>query len=317
MVNFNIPMAEYTEWYWRFSQNVFKPQTEYYAESILAPLIGKALGADQSLATYKILSLAYNFLWLTALFIFLRRMNEKELPAVSKTIILALIGLNVATQSNFSLTGFPDGLTSIGVVLMLLGTNPFTLFTGGLIASLSHFSIAFFAFINISLLKFFSNDMELSSKYKSIGAAFLGVLIGKGILEIWYRVFHYQLFSRISWAVEKGADYWIRFNLNHWKDLLKLQSPFHLILLLIVLIVLILVKDKLWYGIILGIGSSFAAYFITIDRPRIFALIYWPIFLYTLIHFYQSESISTDRKQYFSILSGAFIIVDLMQRLTF
>jgi hypothetical protein len=42
-------------WFLEFSRTIFQPQSAYYAESILLPLLARTFGATQTLLTYKIL----------------------------------------------------------------------------------------------------------------------------------------------------------------------------------------------------------------------------------------------------------------------
>jgi hypothetical protein len=310
LINFTININSGFEWYWELSKNIYQPQQIYYAESILLPLIAKIVGADQTLISYKTFSFLQNFIWLFFVFIFLRK---NQLKQYQKVLVLLVITLNTITFSNFTTIGMPDPLTTFGAALLLFGSNGILILAGGIIGVLSHFSVTVFVLINVIFLRILSSEFSTNKeKIRFSIAALLSVLFGRLLLQLFYICFHYHIYSRISWVLEKGFTYWVTFNLEHWKDLFTLQNKFHLLILIAIAIIFIIYKNKTIYAMIFGILNSLISFCITVDRPRIFILIYWPVFIYSIIEVFSCNTIPKTTKKIFSVFVLLCICLQLI-----
>ena len=272
-------------WFLEFSRTIFQPQSAYYAESVLLPLVAKILGATKTLMTYKLLCglLTISILPITAIF------AQQYFQNLLKTLLfIFLFGLSFR-YLQFYILGFPDPLTILLLVTAVFQKRLLAIFALLSLAMLSHFSMAALSVIGLVGLIYFSPIAGFEARKKSVWVALAAILTGKAILLAWYTVFDYKLVSRLDWVLGKGYLFFLdRYEANIEGFWLTPGIPFLIIYCLIVLYFLL---QKNYYFVISGLFSVALAYialFWTVDGLRVFAVIIAAPYGYLLIALVQS-----------------------------
>lgn len=111
-------------WFLEFSRTIFQPQSAYYAESILLPLLAKILRATQTLLTYKLLCGLFTICILPIAAIF----SQRYFQNLYKTLLFILLfGLSFQYLQYYIL-GFPDPLTILLLILAVFQKRLGTMF---------------------------------------------------------------------------------------------------------------------------------------------------------------------------------------------
>jgi len=140
-------------WFLEFSRTIFQPQSAYYAESILLPLLAKILGATQTLIAYKLLCGLLTICILPIAAIFAQRYFQN----LYKTLLfIILFGLSFQ-YLKFYILGFPDPLTILLFVVAFFPKSWISIVAYMLCAMLSHFSIATLGGIGLVCFLLFSH----------------------------------------------------------------------------------------------------------------------------------------------------------------
>jgi len=272
-------------WFLEFSRAIFQPQSAYYAESILLPLIAKILGATQTLITYKLLCGLLTICILPIVAIFAQRYFQN----LCKTLLfIVLFGLSFQ-YLQFYILGFPDPLTILLLVLAVFQKRLGAMFALLVLAMLSHFSMAALSVLGLVGLVYFSPNAGLDSRKKLVGVAFAAIITGKALLLAWYEVFLYQLVSRLDWALGKGYSFFLdRYAANVAEFWLTPGIPFLGLYFLIALYFLMHKRFAYVLSAILALAIAYVALFWTVDGLRVFAVVIAAPFAYLLLSFINS-----------------------------
>lgn len=274
-------------WFLEFSRSIFQPQSAYYAESILLPLLAKIFGVNQTLITYKLLCglLTICILPITAIF------AQRYFQDLYKTLLfIVLFGFSFQYFQYFIL-GFPDPLTIILLVSAAFQKRLGAMFILLVLAMLSHFSMAVLSLIGLAGMVYFSPNAGAHSQRKMVGIVLAAILVGKALLLAWYAVFHYQLLSRLDWALGKGYIFFLeRYETNMAGFWLTPGIPFLVLYFLIATYFLMKKEFAFVFTAILALAIAYAALFWTVDGLRVFAVVTAAPFAYLLISFLNSLS---------------------------
>lgn len=272
-------------WFLDFSRTIFQPQSAYYAESILLPLIAKILGVTQTLTSYKLLCGLFTICILPITAIFAQRYFQN----LFKTLLfIFLFGISFQ-YLQFYILGFPDPLTILLLVLAVFQKRLGAIFALLVLAMLSHFSMAALSVIGLVGLVYFSPKAELGSRKKLVGIGLASMLAGKAILLAWYTIFHYQLISRLDWAFGKGYPFFLdRYEANVAQFWLTPGIPFLALYFLIAAYFLMHKKFAFVFTAIFALAIAYVALFWTVDGLRVFAVVIAAPFAYLLLIFINS-----------------------------
>ena len=274
-------------WFVEFSRTIFQPQSAYYAESILVPLLAKIFGATQTLITYKLLCglLTICILPITAIF------AQRYFQNLLKTLLfIALFGLSFEYLQYYIL-GFPDPLTILLLVSAVFQKRLGAMFALLVLAMLSHFSMAALSIIGLAGMVYFSPNAGIHSQKKLLGVALAAILTGKAVLLGWYFLFNYQLVSRLDWVLGKGYLFFFeRYEATVAGFWLTPGIPFLALYWLIAGYFLIQKKYAFVISVLFALAISYGALFSTVDGLRVFAVVIAAPFAYLLISFINSLS---------------------------
>ena len=274
-------------WFLDFSHSIYQPQSAYYAESILLPLLAKMVGASRSLFAYKFLCgvLTIGILPIAAIF------AQRYFQNILKTILFIVLFGSTFQYLQYYILGFPDPLTILLLVLAVFQKRLIAIFILLVLAMLSHFSMAALAVIGLAGLVCFS---PIHSKHVSIklwGVMISAIFAGKVILLAWYSLFDYQLVSRLDWVIGKGYSFFLE---RYESNILGFWSTpgiaFLTLYFLITAYFLIEKKYAFVFSALFSLAISYAALFWTVDGLRVFAVVIAASFAYLLLSFIQNIS---------------------------
>lgn len=272
-------------WFVDFSRSIFQSQSAYYAESILLPLIGKLIGASRSILFYKSLCAVITLGILPIAGVFAQRYFQNFYKAL---IFILLFGLSFQ-YLQFFILGFPDPLTIVLLLASIFQRNVAAIFCLVTLALLSHFSMAAVGILALLGLIYTSPILMRAAATKYCGSLLLSLLAGKFILLSWYWVFHYQLQSRLNWALEKGYLFFLeRFQAETQGFWLTPGIPFLVLYFLIATYFLMQKKFAFVLSALLALAIAYVALFWTVDGLRVFAVVIAAPYAYLLLSFINS-----------------------------
>ena len=254
--------------YWTFADSIFKPQTVFWAESILMPLMAKLLGASSDLLAFQILNAVLTLSILPVFCLMLQRYVHNPVSTAFGTVVFAISFRYLSDH----ILGSPDPLTIIFIV-MAAASRDRALAIYAFLAGLSHFSLALVALIAMyPLLAMTSGASELF--FKQAKPILAGLALSKMFLMGWYWMFDYQLFSRWDFILDKGlGHFWKLFADN---PLAFLYTPGRLFGLVSVLISAYLLFKRRYVVVLaycFALAVTYAVLFITLDGLRIFSVV--------------------------------------------
>jgi len=272
-------------WFLDFSHSIFQPQSAYYAESILLPLLAKLVGASRTLFTYKFLCGIFTISILPVTAVFAQRYFQNTFKTL---LFIVLFGLSFQYLQYYILA-FPDPLTILLLVLAVFQKRLGAMFILLVLAMLSHFSMAALSIIGLIGLVSFSPNSGIHSQKKIVGVVLAAILAGKAILLAWYAVFHYHLVSRLDWVLGKGYPFFLeRYEVNIAEFWLTPGIPFLALYFLITFYFLVQKKYAYIFSALFALTISYTALFWTVDGLRVFAVVIAAPFSYLLLSFINS-----------------------------
>ena len=138
---------------------------------------------------------------------------------------------------------------------------------------------------------YFSPNTSFYSQKKLVGTALAAILAGKALLLAWYAVFHYQLLSRLDWALGKGYIFFLeRYETNTAGFWLTPGIPFLALYFLIAAYFLMQKKFAFVLTAIFSLAIAYVALFWTVDGLRVFAVVIVAPYAYLLLSFINSLS---------------------------
>lgn len=274
-------------WFLDFSRTLFQPQSAYYAESILLPLIAKAFGANKSLLSYKLACGFFTIFILPVAAVFAQHYFRN----VFKTLFFIILFGFSFSYLQYYILGFPDPLTILLLVLAVFQKRLGVKFLLLTLAMLSHFSMATLGALGLAGMYVFTpNSLDQFSK-KSALTVIASIVAGKALLLSWYAIFHYQLVSRVDWALARGYGFFLgRYEENILGFWLTPGILFLLIYLFISAYFLFHKRFAFAASMLLALVLSYIALFWTVDGLRVFAVIIAAPFAYMLLSFINSLS---------------------------
>ena len=269
-------------WFLEFSRTIFQSQSAYYAESILLPLLARIFGATKSLITYKLLCglLTLFILPISAI------VAQNYFKNVYKTLLFIFLFGFSFSYLQYYILGFPDPLTILLLVLAVFQKRWGGLFVLLTLAMLSHFSMAALGAIALAGMYFFSPNPLTDSTKKAALIVVAAIVSGKLLLLSWYAIFHYQLISRLDWALAKGYGFFLgRYEENVLGFWLTPGISFLVIYFLICIYFLWQKKITFVLSAIFALLIAYIALFWTVDGLRVFAVIIAAPYAYLLVCF--------------------------------
>lgn len=274
-------------WFLEFSRSIFQPQSAYYAESILLPLFARILGATQSIVTYKLLCALLTLLILPITTIIAQRYFQN----IYKTLLFVFLFGFSFSYLQYYILGFPDPLTILLLVLAVFQKRLGVKFIFLALAMLSHFSMATLGAIGLAGMYVLTPNSLNQFGRKSALTVLAAIVAGKALLLSWYAIFHYQLVSRIDWALAKGYGFFLdRYEENILGFWLTPGILFLLVYLFICTYFLFQKRFAFAASMLLALVLSYIALFWTVDGLRVFAAIIAAPFAYMLQCFINSLS---------------------------
>lgn len=259
------------DWYVNFSVMIFQPNEAYWNESILLPLLGKLTGASKSFIGYKVLCAFISMMILPSLaalsLAYFNRITHAYVFLISFSTSFRYLWL-------YDL-GHPDPLTILLLCSIPLLRSRTSIFVCAFLASLSHFSMALIATLELVILYWASLKSSLE-KYRGVPLVLLtGLVAGRLFLGIWYWTFNYTSpLGRIEFILNSGMPFFYdRYQLNPLGFWL---TPGIVFLLLNVLILSFFIFHKNWKlagALLLTTAMSYSALFITVDGLRVFSVV--------------------------------------------
>lgn len=272
-------------WFLDFSRSIFQAQSAYYAESILLPLSAKLIGATKSIENYKLLCGLLMISILPVVSIFTQRYFCNPV----KTLLFIILFGFTFQYLQYYILGFPDPLTILLLVVAVFQKRLGAMFILLVLAMLSHFSMAALSVIGFAVLVYFSPNTDFHSPWKLVGISLAAILAGKAILLSWYAIFHYQLLSRLDWALGKGYIFFLeRYETNMTEFWLTPGIPFLVLYLLIAAYFLVQKRFTFVFSAFFALAISYIALFWTVDGLRVFAVVIAAPFAYLLLSFINS-----------------------------
>lgn len=284
-----------------FSENIFKKNTSYFAESILLPLAANVLGASSSLHAYKIFCAAIIIVMLPVLSIAAFRYFNSVSIALAFILSLALIFPWFRSAG----LGQPDPLTICLLILAVLQKSPYVMFWCLLGASLSHFSLVLMTLPAVIAFLLTTSLLTKVNKIQFVRLAILALLVGKLCLSLWYFIFSYELGTRLDWIIERWPDFFIgRYQSDPVAFWLTPNLYFLILYFFIAGGFLLSKRYAFVISMLFSLSCAYVANFITIDGYRIMAVILIAPITYVLR---EMLSINADRiEKIFLILHSAF-----------
>lgn len=271
-------------WFLEFSRSIYQPQSAYYAESILLPLLAKIVGASRSLYAYKFLCaiLTVSILPVTAIF------AQHYFKNIFKTFLFIILFGFTFQYFQYYILGFPDPLTILLLVLAVFQKRLSAIFFLLVLAMLSHFSMAALGVIGLSGLVYFSPFSSKDSSKKLLGIAVAAILAGKAILLTWYTLFHYQLVSRLDWVLGKGYLFFLeRYESDVVGFWLTPGIPFLIVYFVSTTYFVFRKKYIFALSALFSLSLSYTALFWTVDGLRVFAVVIVASYVYLVTTFIQ------------------------------
>ena len=264
--------ANDVEWYAVLSNELFRPNTSYIAESILLPFLAKLVGANVSSQGYRLLCVFTTLLILPVLTIVVAHVSRS---LIKTFFFLLLFSISFRYLWAFQL-GFPDPLTILLITIAAVSNHPRAIFVALFLAVLSHFSMTLLA--GLTLIIFHGVRADKSSKQteqvEAIKSIVWALIIGRCTLSIWYFLFEYKLIGRVSVAYLEGlGSFAIRYKSDVPKFWLTPGIAFLSLYFTMMLCFIFSKRIKLAVGAVVALSLAYGALFLTVDGLRVFAVV--------------------------------------------
>jgi hypothetical protein len=273
------------DWYFHYSQTIFQPEhlarVMYWGESIALPILAHVVGASKSAIAYKLFCAS---LMVSIIPIFTILSKPALGSNVKSFIFVNLFGLGFLYLREAGI-GYPDPLTIILLGIATLSQSRLVVLGSITLAALSHFSMSAIAMCTLAMLFITTPQLELKKRINLSIFGFTGLLLGRGLLELWYWKFDYLHTSgRLQFIADKGIDFFIsRYHANPVDFWL---TPGYLFLLFSgCFMIYLLTLKKYWFVIafLFSLALSYTVLFLTVDGLRGFAVTSTPAFFSLLV----------------------------------
>jgi hypothetical protein len=264
--------AEDVEWYAVLSDELFRPNFSYIAESILLPFVAKIVGANVSSQGYRILCVYLVLLILPVLTVAV----EQATHSLIKTLVFILFfSVSFRYLWQFQL-GFPDPLTIILIMIAAVSNHSRVIFFALCLAALSHFSMTLLAGITLIIFHFVRDEslLKQTEKIEAIKTIVWALIVGRCILSIWYFLFEYNLTGRASIAYREGMRVFTgRYNSDVLQFWLTPGVTFLALCFTSIIFFTFSKRYKIAAGTLLALALAYLALFFTLDGLRVFAVV--------------------------------------------
>lgn len=257
--------------YLQLSQDIYSPQTNFYAESVLFPWLAFMLGANKNWLFFKIFSSFSTILILPTIAYFASRYF---VGAWRSWVFLLLFVLTYRYLWRTYNLGYPDQITIIFLSVIALQRQYLAAFLFALLATMSHFTVALISVLGLMLLVIATPGLSKTVRWTFVKYVALGLLVGRLILAVWYLSFEYQLQSRLDWAVDFGlAGFIERYEQSPKGFWLTPGIPF----LIVYSAIFAWMCCRRWFYfalvMVVCLALAYTALFMTIDGLRVFAVV--------------------------------------------
>ena len=276
--------ADYEPVYVGYSQTIFHPdhmaRVMYWGESILLPIFSKLIGASKSKTSFFFLC---SFISLLTFPIFTFLALER-LKSVSKALLfISLLALTYLIDGG----GGSDSLIILLMGVAALSNSLAIVFICIVLSCLAHFSLTFIAVIGLVPLVYFSPLTKKGDTLKFIAVLIAAIIIGRGLLELWFWKFDYLHGNgRIQYVLDAGYVFfetrYLKNPVNFW---LTPKIPFLTVLGGVVLYFAYLKRGLFCLAIFGSLMLAYAAMFFTVDGYRVFAVAFSAPWIYLLLVF--------------------------------
>ena len=257
--------------YFDFTRTIYYPQQIYLAESILFPWIGFLLGAGKHWLFYKLFCSFAIVAALPATAFFM--MNYFNNAVKAWAFLLTFIATSKYFWGPYYI-GMPDPLITVLLVALSVQRRPIPIFVCAVLATLTHFSITALSLFCIGLLLISNPKIERKFKIDYLKSAAIGLIVGRGLLALWYYRFKYDLSTRVDYVADLGLAHFIeRYDANVYGFWL---SPGWIFLFVFFVISIWAIHRKLYLFALcmyVSLAASYVSLFLTRDGLRVFALV--------------------------------------------
>jgi len=266
--------------YFVFSRTIFSPQTEYYAESVLVPLLAFLVGASHHYLFYKIFCSFLVLLILPTIAYFAAKYFDNAWR--SWVFILIFVCTYKYLWRTYYL-GHPDPITIICLTAMVLQRVPIATFLFALLATVSHFSMALLGIGSFALLLMTSPKGQNLARLTFVKYALSGLIVGRLLLELWFYKFQYHLQSRVGYAEAHGlTNFLARYNSDPWGFWLTPGLAFLIVYFLICTYMLFKRRIIFSIAMLAPLALAYISLFLTVDGLRVFVVVITAAYVFML-----------------------------------
>jgi hypothetical protein len=258
--------------YQQFSARIFDPQSRFYVESILVPLLGKFLGPSKSGYAYQMFTAIFQFaiLPVTAV-IFSRHIADKRIAFAA----LFLFAISFTWLRHYWL-GFPDPVTILCLIVATTASSSRVTFLAAVLASLSHYTLTLFALIAASATLATDTKRARPQGISICRRVFLfisALVIGKIILLLWFWVFKYTPAGRFSHVMDAQAGFFLKQYLDSPTRYWITPGLLFITVNLGIFFFLLAWKRSLAIGQLSALAVAYICVFLSEDGLRIFSVV--------------------------------------------
>ncbi len=269
--------------YQQFSSKIFEPQTRFYAESILLPLIAKLIGASKSGFAYQMLTAIFQFAIMPLVALVLARRIPDNCAAITAILIFAL---SFTWLRDYWL-GFPDPITILCLIVASSAARPVLVWWAALLASLSHFTLtifglaASFAILGVNG----SNTTQGNLGWRTrIWVCIISMSIGKLILLLWFWVFKYSPQGRFAYVIDAKLEFFIGRYVDNPSSFWITPGIIFIVVNFVLFLFLLTRRRLLAIGQVGALLIAYICLFLSEDGLRIFSVVICASYVLLLIH---------------------------------
>lgn len=257
--------------YLQLSQQIYSPQTNFYAESVLFPWLAFVLGGSKNWLFYKILSSFATILILPTIAYFASRHFAN---AWRSWLFLLLFVVTYRYLWRTYNLGYPDQITIIFLSVIALQQKYLAAFLFALLAAVSHFTIGVISVAGLIMLVIATPGISKTIRWTFVKYVALGLVSGRLILALWFLSFEYRLQSRLDWAVDFGLGGFIE---RYTQSPLGFWLTPGISFLVVYSGIFLWMCYRRWFqfalAMVICLALAYTALFMTIDGLRVFAVV--------------------------------------------
>jgi hypothetical protein len=257
--------------YFKFSQEIYSPQTNFYAESVLFAWLSFLFGASKHWLFYKIFSSFLTLLILPTIAYF----ASKYFDNIWRSwvfILLFVITYRYLWRTYY--IGFPDAITIICLAAIALQRRPVIAFLLAVLATVSHFSMALISIGGLILLIVSTPTMLKKLRLSFVMHLIAGLVVGRLLLAVWFYRFKYSLQTRFDWAIDFGLTGFISRYQENISGFWLTPGISFLIVFGIICIWMFYKRSFMFvFVMVFCLALAYFSLFVTVDGLRVFAVV--------------------------------------------